>query len=300
MRDYFLNKTWAPQLCVVLATLFIILPCLSSCADNNIVQPKNENAPQVIEVSLFEQPAKLAELELDARVIREKIDRAHNGPLARYYGKKLDKFGDEGGKIGEKVSLEDFREMFVESYNEEFQAMGLQIQINNADFDLVLSKMIAFINDTGIDLTKPETINPNEAFDKLASKGYMSEEEAFQCKNVIKRIGEGVNPYEDERGLLTATLPSETVKLAADIGVASYNLWTAELHELYPELEWSWPDIDWQKVKEKIGLYTCDVVGCISGGLGFLGAGPVASIIAAAIIGGLSSLAFEIALIILV
>jgi len=250
-----------------------------------MVQPEKE------EVSIFEQPEVLTELETDAKVIREKIGEIHNNVIKNYYGEKR-------GKIGEKIPLEDFRNIVVESFNKEFLAQGLTIQITGADIDAILSELGKFIKDTGIDFYNPETINPSEALDKMASKGYLTKEEALQCKHITKCLEEGVNPYEDDRGLFSATLPSENVRLYTDIAVASIPLWTTELHELYPELEWSWPDIDWQRILEKISLYTCDVIGGIAGGLIGLPA-AVAALIGAAIGAALASLAFEVAMIII-
>jgi len=270
---------------LVFFIVFLMLPCLPSCTDNTV-------QPEKVELSIFEQPAKIAAFEDDARVIRQNIRRAHNGPILRYYGKK-------DGKIGEKLQLEDFRKIFVESYNEEFMEMGLDFQMTNADFDYVLAELKKFCNDIGIDFTRPETITSDEAFDKLASKGYITQEEARQIKRNIKLIKEGVNPYVDERGMLTATLPSDNVKLATDIADASIPLWTVELLEMYPELGWSWSDIDWDAVLYKISLYTCDIVGGIGGGLIGLPGGAT-SIIGAALGAGMASLAFELAIILLV
>ena len=285
---YFHNTIWRPQLSFLVAAVmvFLMLPCLPSC-ENNMVQPETNE-----EVSIFNQPEVLAKFEDDAEVIRKNIGGVHNGILERFYSKK-------SGKLGEKIPVEDFRNIFMASVNEEFQARGLQIRLNEVDVDLVIQNMTEFIKDTGIDLCNPRTINPSEALDKLVSKGYLTEEEARQCKHVNKCLEEGVSPYKADCGLLSATLPSENVKLYTEIGIASAAFWSTELHELYPELEWSWPDIDWdwEKIKEKVSLYVCDAIGAIGGGLIGLPS-VIGALIGAAVGAAAASILFEVALII--
>lgn len=272
-----------PQLQSILASImfFLMLPCLPSC-NNNMVQPKNEN------VSIFEQPEIFDGLEADAEEIRKNIGEVHNNIIKKFYAKKP-------GKIGEKIPLEDFCSIFAEAVNKEFKDRDLQVRINEVDVDWLIQRMTEFIEDTGIDFFNPRTVNLPEALDKLASKGYITPEDASQCKHITKCLEGGANPSKDDTELLTATLLSENVRVYTDISSASYDLWITELHELYPDLEWSWPDVDWNTILDKICVIGCDALGAIAGGLLFVPS-VVGLIIAVPLITAVSSIACEIAI----
>jgi len=280
---YFLNTIWRPQLSFLVAAImvFLMLPCLPSC-ETNIVHPEKK------EVSIFEQPDVLAVLQGDAEVIRKDLGGVHNNIIKRF-------FSESPVKIGEKIPLDDFRRIFLKSFNEEFAARNLQIRLTEADMTLLLRKMAEFIKDTGIDFYNPETINPPEALDELVRKGYITEEDARRCKHIVKHLDEGVSPYEDDHGLLTASLPSSnSVRTFEEIITDSYDLWTEEISSLLkhnPE-EPDTAGFDWIAYMEKIGPFIADGLGGIAGGLMFIETGPVGIIIGGVVGCAFASIAF--------